>query len=162
MKTHSAKGAEMLTTLSRMDNPEYLRYAYNICRYHHERWDGRGYPDGLKGDAIPLCAQVVGIADCYDASDQRPGLQEGPAAEQAVNMILNGEWARSLPSAGEPEKRGGYLCQPDRPVTSTPRPPVRGSIRPRRSARRRYADGLDARQSARTNTSPSSVSSTAP
>ena len=67
MKTHSVRGCEMLAGLDRMGDREYLQYAYNICRYHHERWDGRGYPDGLKGDNIPLCAQVVGIADCYDA-----------------------------------------------------------------------------------------------
>ena len=74
MKTHTTKGCEMLESLDRMGDREYLMYAYNICRYHHERWDGRGYPDGLKGDAIPVCAQVVGIADCYDAltSDRGP------------------------------------------------------------------------------------------
>ena len=67
MKTHSVKGCEILAGLDRMSDRQYLKYAYNICRYHHERWDGRGYPDGLKGDSIPIYAQVVGIADCYDA-----------------------------------------------------------------------------------------------
>ncbi|MCC8085402.1 MAG: response regulator, partial [Clostridium sp.] len=60
MKTHTTKGCEMLENLDRMGDKEYLRYAYNICRYHHERWDGKGYPDGLHGDNIPICAQVVG------------------------------------------------------------------------------------------------------
>ena len=60
MKTHAATGCEILESLRDMGNQEYLRYAYNICRYHHERWDGKGYPDGLKGEAIPICAQVVG------------------------------------------------------------------------------------------------------
>ena len=54
MKTHSQRGCEMLANLDRMGDQEYLQYAYNICRYHHERWDGRGYPDGLKGDALSL------------------------------------------------------------------------------------------------------------
>lgn len=67
MKTHSIKGCEILAGLDRMDDKEYLRFAYNICRYHHERWDGKGYPDGLKGDSIPICAQAVSIADAYDA-----------------------------------------------------------------------------------------------
>ena len=67
MKTHTVKGCEILEGLDRMGDQEYLTYAYNICRYHHERWDGRGYPDGLAGDNIPIYAQVVGIADCYDA-----------------------------------------------------------------------------------------------
>ena len=67
MKQHTLKGCEILSGLDRMGDEEYLLYAYNICRYHHERWDGRGYPDHLKGDAIPICAQVVGIADAYDA-----------------------------------------------------------------------------------------------
>lgn len=53
MKTHSEKGCEILSGLDRMDDKEYLRYAYRICRYHHERWDGKGYPDGLKGDVSP-------------------------------------------------------------------------------------------------------------
>ena len=51
----------MLVNLDRMGDREYLKYAYNICRYHHERWDGRGYPDGLRGDNIPVCFQVVAL-----------------------------------------------------------------------------------------------------
>ena len=91
MKTHSVKGCEMLAGLDRMGDREYLQYAYNICRYHHERWDGRGYPDGLKGDNIPLCAQVVGIADCYDALTNDRVYKKALPPEQAINMILNGE-----------------------------------------------------------------------
>ena len=67
MKTHTMKGCELLTDLDSLRDQEYFEYAYRICRYHHERWDGNGYPDGLKGDSIPICAQVVAIADCYDA-----------------------------------------------------------------------------------------------
>lgn len=91
MKTHAAKGSEMLTTLQRMGDQDYLRYAYNICRYHHERWDGRGYPEGLRGDAIPLCAQVVGIADCYDALTNARVYKKAIPPVEAINMILNGE-----------------------------------------------------------------------
>lgn len=91
MKSHTTKGCEMLVNLDRMGDREYLRYAYNICRYHHERWDGRGYPDGLRGDNIPICAQVVGIADCYDALTSDRVYKKAIPPAQAINMILNGE-----------------------------------------------------------------------
>ena len=91
MKTHTTKGCEMLENLDRMGDKEYLGYAYNICRYHHERWDGRGYPDGLHGDNIPICAQVVGIADCYDALTSDRVYKKAIPPSQAINMILNGE-----------------------------------------------------------------------
>ena len=91
MKTHAVKGSELLETIAGLGNEEYLGYAYSICRYHHERWDGRGYPDGLKGDGIPICAQVVGIADCYDALTTDRVYKKAFSHEKAVNMILNGE-----------------------------------------------------------------------
>ena len=91
MKQHTTKGCEMLAGLTRMGDMEYLQYAYNICRYHHERWDGRGYPDGLKGESIPICAQVVGIADCYDALTNDRVYKKAIPTGQAYNMILNGE-----------------------------------------------------------------------
>ncbi len=91
MKTHTVKGCEILAGLDRMDEKEYLRYAYNICRYHHERWDGKGYPDGLKGDSIPICAQAVGIADCYDALTTDRVYKKAISPESAFTMILNGE-----------------------------------------------------------------------
>ncbi len=91
MKTHSVKGCEMLANLSGIADREYLQYAYNICRYHHERWDGNGYPDQLKGDAIPIYAQVVGVADCYDALTTDRVYKKAIAPEKAISMILNGE-----------------------------------------------------------------------
>lgn len=91
MKTHSIKGCEILAGLNRMDDKEFLRYAYNICRYHHERWDGNGYPDGLKGDNIPICAQAVSIADCYDALTTDRVYKKAISPERAITMILNGE-----------------------------------------------------------------------
>lgn len=91
MKTHAVKGCEILAGLDRMSDTEYLQYAYNICRYHHERWDGRGYPDGLRGENIPVCAQVVGLADCYDALTSDRVYKKAFPQEQAFNMILNGE-----------------------------------------------------------------------
>lgn len=91
MKTHSVKGCEILEGLDRMDDKEYLRYAYRICRYHHERWDGGGYPDGLKGDSIPICAQAAGIADAYDALTTDRVYKKAFTPEKAYTMILNGE-----------------------------------------------------------------------
>ena len=67
IKTHSMLGAEMLHQLGNFNEQPLLQTAYEIARWHHERWDGRGYPDGLKGDAIPISAQLVALADVYDA-----------------------------------------------------------------------------------------------
>lgn len=91
MKTHSEKGCEMLGTLDRLDDKEFIGYVYNICRYHHERWDGHGYPDGLRGNSIPVCAQVVGITDCYDALTSDRVYKKAIEPEKALSMILNGE-----------------------------------------------------------------------
>ncbi len=91
MKTHSLLGCEMLQRLNSTIDQDYLRYAYNICRYHHERWDGQGYPDGLSGDDIPICAQVVGLADCYDALTSKRVYKDTHSCTRAMNMILSGE-----------------------------------------------------------------------
>lgn len=90
MKTHSAIGCRMLEQLDGMGDREYLRYAWDICRYHHERWEGEGYPDGLRGERIPLWAQAVGLADAYEALTTDRGYQDACSHEQAMNMILNG------------------------------------------------------------------------
>lgn len=91
MKTHTSKGCEILQTFQRMDDKVYLHYCYDICRFHHERWDGRGYPDGLKGDEIPVCAQIVSIADVYDALTSDRVYKPAYSHEEAVQMILHGE-----------------------------------------------------------------------
>lgn len=97
MKAHTLKGCELLSDLDRLRDQEYFEYAYQICRYHHERWDGRGYPDGLKGDSIPICAQVVAIADCYDALTTDRIYKKAIAPSQAFSMILNGECGKFSP-----------------------------------------------------------------
>lgn len=91
MKTHTVKGCQILESLERMSDREYLQKAYNICRYHHERWDGSGYPDGLCGDAIPICAQVVSVVDAYDALTSERVYKKAVSHQQAANMILNGK-----------------------------------------------------------------------
>ena len=91
MKTHTIVGAEMLESEPlHQDNP-LLQAAYQICRWHHERYDGRGYPDGLKGEEIPIAAQVVALADVYDALTAERVYKSAFDHETAVKMIINGE-----------------------------------------------------------------------
>ncbi len=91
MKTHSMVGAEMLEALPFYQDEPLVKAAYQICRWHHERWDGRGYPDGLKGDEIPISAQMVALADVYDALTSERVYKPAFTHDQAIRMILNGE-----------------------------------------------------------------------
>ncbi len=91
MKTHAEIGAKMLEELPIYQGDPLVRYAHAICRWHHERWDGRGYPDGLRGDAIPLAAQVVALADVYDALTSERVYKKALPHEKALQMILDGE-----------------------------------------------------------------------
>lgn len=91
MKTHTVKGCEILESMRYIQPEEFFKISYDICRGHHERWDGRGYPDGLKGDEIPLAAQVVSIADVYDALVSERCYKKAYTTEQALAMILGGE-----------------------------------------------------------------------
>lgn len=91
MKSHAMAGGEIVKKMTGMLEDQFVRYAYNICRYHHERWDGKGYPDGLKRDNIPLSAQVVSICDVYDALTTPRVYKKAFSHERAVEMILNGE-----------------------------------------------------------------------
>lgn len=91
MKQHSAIGAEMLQSLKKYQDEELLKIAYEICRWHHERYDGRGYPDGLKREEIPISAQVVSLADVYDALVSERVYKKAFSPEKALEMIQNGE-----------------------------------------------------------------------
>ncbi len=91
MKGHSMAGAEMLGNLPLWENEPLVKAAYEIARWHHERYDGRGYPDGLKGDDIPITAQVVSIADVYDALTSQRCYKAAFSHEKAMEMILGGE-----------------------------------------------------------------------
>ncbi len=91
MKQHSMIGAEMLEKLDIYRDEELVQIAYEICRGHHERYDGRGYPDGLRGDDIPISAQVVSLADVYDALTSVRVYKPAYTHEEAVRMILDGE-----------------------------------------------------------------------
>lgn len=90
MKTHTVRGAEMLSQIPQMRNHEAYEYAYDIARHHHERWDGNGYPDGLKGDEIPISAQIVSIADVYDALVSKRVYKDALTFDKAVDMIKSG------------------------------------------------------------------------
>lgn len=91
MKTHTLIGASMLKSIEMYQNEKLLQVAYQICRWHHERYDGKGYPDGLKGEEIPISAQVVAIADVYDALVCKRVYKKAFSHETAIHMILNGE-----------------------------------------------------------------------
>ena len=91
IQTHSMLGAKMLHDLDGFAEQPLLQTAYEIARWHHERWDGRGYPDGLKGDEIPISAQLVSLADVYDALTSGRCYKKAFSHEKAVQMILNGE-----------------------------------------------------------------------
>ena len=91
MKTHTTHGAELLGMLDDIsDNNIYFKYCQDICYSHHERWDGSGYPRGLKGDEIPISAQIVSIADCYDALTSNRPYKSALSHEEAVELIVTG------------------------------------------------------------------------
>ncbi len=91
MKTHTTVGAKMLDNLAFHQDEPLVKEAHAICRWHHERYDGRGYPDGLKGDDIPISAQVVALADVYDALTSERVYKKAIPHEEAVRMICDGE-----------------------------------------------------------------------
>ena len=91
MKLHTVKGCEILVNMTDFLDAKTYEYSYDICRHHHERWDGRGYPDGIKGDDITIWSQVVAVADVYDALIS-PRVYKAPFEHDvAVKMIYNGE-----------------------------------------------------------------------
>ncbi|MCI9023378.1 MAG: diguanylate cyclase [Dorea sp.] len=91
MKGHALEGARLLQDIPMRENEPLIQLGYQICRWHHERFDGRGYPDGLKGEEIPIAAQVVALADVYDALTSKRVYKPAFSHEKAVDMILNGE-----------------------------------------------------------------------
>ena len=91
MKTHCEKGVEILKRMEDNWDADYLRVATDICYCHHERWDGSGYPRGLKGREIPISAQIVSVADCYDALTTERSYKPALDPDVAFDMILHGE-----------------------------------------------------------------------
>lgn len=91
IKTHTTKGEILLDRVQIFSDSDYLKYCKNICLYHHEKYDGKGYPKGLKGEEIPLEAQIVSIADVFDALVSKRIYKDAYSVETAFDMILNGE-----------------------------------------------------------------------
>ena len=91
MEKHTVIGADMIASLQMYEDEPLMKVAYQICRWHHERYDGKGYPDGLKGEEIPISAQVVALADVYDALTSERVYKKAYSHEETVQMICNGE-----------------------------------------------------------------------
>ena len=90
IKTHAAIGSEIVKTMLDEDDTQYLKYCYDICRYHHERWDGKGYPDGLAGEDIPLSARILAIVDVYDALVSSRTYKPPFSHDKAMEIIKDG------------------------------------------------------------------------
>ena len=97
MKTHSELGASIIRDMRFPQNHPLVHTAWEICRWHHERWDGKGYPDGLKGEKIPISAQVVSIADVYDALTSERCYKKAFDHDTAIQMILDGQCGQFNP-----------------------------------------------------------------
>ena len=91
VKQHTRLGAKIISDLPIYQNETIIKYALEICRWHHERWNGEGYPDGLKGEDIPIAAQVVSLADAYDALTSKRCYKEALSHEKSLEMIRGGE-----------------------------------------------------------------------
>lgn len=91
MKSHTTRGCEIVNMIGDMQDKEYYAYSYDIIRHHHERYDGKGYPDGLKGNQISIAAQLTSIADCYDALITERVYKAAYSCDKAYEMIQNGE-----------------------------------------------------------------------
>ena len=97
MKTHSKLGADIIQDMHLPQEKPLVHTAWEICRWHHERWDGKGYPDGLKGEEIPISAQVVSIADVYDALTSERCYKKAFDHDTAIKMILDGQCGQFNP-----------------------------------------------------------------
>lgn len=91
MKTHTVQGGYLLEKIPQLRESGVYEYAYDIALHHHERWDGRGYPDGLKGDEISIWAQIVSLADVYDALTSKRVYKDAFTREESLRMIRDGE-----------------------------------------------------------------------
>ncbi len=91
MKGHTIKGCEILDKFEFIYDDDLYKIIYDICRYHHEKYDGKGYPDGLSGEDIPIWAQIVSIADVYEALVSKRVYKDAFAHETAIQMIKNGD-----------------------------------------------------------------------
>lgn len=91
MKSHTTKGAELINNAFKDFDKKLFQYCYDVCRYHHERYDGQGYPEGLAGENIPVAAQIVSVAECFDALITDTVYRKSFSFSKAFDMVLNGE-----------------------------------------------------------------------
>lgn len=91
IKTHTTRGSELVKKMKGIQDQEFYQYCYDIVRSHHEKYDGSGYPDGLKGEQIPLAAQIVSVADMYDVLVSERVYKQAFEPEKAMQMIIDGE-----------------------------------------------------------------------
>ena len=91
MKSHTVMGCQVLEQIPQYKNNRLYQYAYDICRHHHERWDGKGYPDGLKGREITVWSQVVSVADVFDALTNKRVYKPAIPVPEAMDMIFSGQ-----------------------------------------------------------------------
>jgi HD-GYP domain-containing protein (c-di-GMP phosphodiesterase class II) len=91
MKLHSENGGKIiLNTFKNLGNEDYLKTAYEVARYHHEKWNGRGYPDGLKEEEIPLCARIMAVADVFDAVSEKRCYRDAMPLDKCFDIIKEG------------------------------------------------------------------------
>lgn len=91
MKLHAPNGAKIIKkTFKNLGNEDYRKMAYEVARYHHEKWNGRGYPDGLKGEDIPLCARIMAVADVFDAVSEKRCYRDAMPIDKCFDIIRQG------------------------------------------------------------------------
>lgn len=91
IKTHAANGGKIIEeTFGHLTNKEYTKMAYEVARFHHEKWNGMGYPDGLKEEEIPLCARIMAVADVFDAISQKRCYREAMPLDKCFQIIAEG------------------------------------------------------------------------
>lgn len=110
MKSHTARGCEILNSIANIWEEDYRQTSYDICRYHHERYDGKGYLDGLKGEEIPIAAQIVSLADVYDALVSERVYKEAYSPAEAFHKIVTGECGIFSPRLLECFRKSLKLC----------------------------------------------------
>lgn len=101
LKEHTIKGSEIMKVMSEMHEDDYSRICYNVCRYHHEKYDGTGYPEGMKRERIPVEAQIVGLADMYDALVNVTVNKEAFTPQEAFYKLMKGECGELSPRMKE-------------------------------------------------------------
>jgi len=91
MKSHTLRGGEIIReTFGHLEDKKYTRMAYEVARFHHEKWNGRGYPEGLKGEEIPLCARIMAIADVFDAVSEKRCYRDAMPMDKCFKIIEEG------------------------------------------------------------------------